>query len=443
MRFPFRRVTACTLSVALTIPLLAAPPTANLLHSFSKKQLSTQFWSEGANFGDFNHDGKMDVVSGPSWWEGPDFSKRHLYAPANESFKLKHADGTEETIPGFEGALGKNNAYSKNFFAYTGDVNGDGWDDIIILGFPGEESWWFENPKGAETYWQRHVALDVTDNESPTCTDITGDGKPEIVCSSKGAYGYASPDPADPTKPWKWHPISPDNHYHKFTHGMGVGDVNGDGKMDLLEKDGWWEQPASLSGDPLWTFHKFQFTPVGGSQMYAYDVNGDGLNDVITGISAHGYGLAWYEQYREAGEIKFKEHMILNEKASENRYGVHFSQLHAVDLVDMDGDGLKDIVTGKRFWAHGPAGDPEPNGTKYVYWFKLVRGADKSVDWVPHLVDDEAGVGTEVIAKDYNKDGYPDIVVGNKRGTFVFTHEVKQVSPQEWLAAQPKPYVGK
>src|SRR5438876_1195411 len=128
--------------------------------------------------------------------------------------------------------------------------------------FWGEDSSWYENPKGKEGHWVRHTALDVTDNESPTFTDITGDGKPEIVCSSKGSYGYAEPDWSDPAKPWKWHSISPNNNYHKFTHGLGVGDVNGDGKLDLIEKDGWWEQPNSLAGDPIWKQHKFPFAPV-------------------------------------------------------------------------------------------------------------------------------------------------------------------------------------
>jgi len=390
--------------------------------AFDRQQLSNQFWAEGADAGDFNKDGKMDIVSGPFWWEGPDFSKRHPFAPANESFKVKRADGTEETIPGFEGALGKNNTYSKNFLAFGRDINADGWDDILILGFPGEKSSWYENPKGAATPWKEHVALDVTDNESPNFVDLTGDGKPEIVCASKGTYGYAGPDPKDPTRLWTWHAVSPNNNYHKFTHGLGVGDVNGDRRQDLLEKDGWWEQPASLAGDPVWTFHKWTFG-TGGSQMYAYDVNGDGLNDIITAMAAHGYGLAWFEQVRNGNEITFREHVFMNKEPGENRYGVKFSQLHAIDLVDMNGDGLKDIVTGKRFWAHGPAGDPEPGAAPVLYWWELVRNADKSVDWVPHLVDDNSGVGTQVVARDVNGDRRPDLIVGNKRGVFVFTQK--------------------
>jgi len=415
------------------------------LRTFKRIQVSDLFWSEGANFGDFNKDGKNDIVSGPYWWEGPEFKTRHEYYPATKTWRLGPV--SKISVPGFEGALGQNNTYSDNFFAFTHDFNGDGWTDILILGFPGEKSSWYENPQGKDGHWPRHDILDVTDNESLKFTDITGDGKPEIVCSSKGAYGFAEPDWAAPTKPWKWCSISPNNNYHKFTHGLGIGDVNGDGKLDLLEKDGWWEQPASLTGDPEWKRHKFPFASAHGSaHMFAYDVNGDGLNDVITSLAAHGYGLAWFEQLKERGDdgqIIFTQHNILDPKKggtppSPNKYGVRFAQLHAVDLVDMDGDGLKDIVTGKRFWAHGPKGDDEPNADAVLYWFKLVRGADKSVDWLPYLIDNNSGIGTQVVAGDINGDGRPDVVVGNKRGTFVHLQQVKQVTKEEWEKAQPK-----
>jgi hypothetical protein len=400
--------------------IVAIAPAPNLEEPrpFKRMQLTDQFWSEGANAADLNNDGVKDVFSGPYWWEGPDFTKRHEYYPATSTFQLKLGPLTTVTVPGFEGTLGKENKYSDNFFGWPYDFNKDGWNDILIVGFPGTDTSWFENPKGKETHWTRHKIVAKTDNESPAFTDLTGDGKPELVFITGGRYGYATPDWADASKPWTFHAISPDNKYVTYTHGLGVGDVNGDGRQDLLEKDGWWEQPAALAGDPIWTQHRQPFG-TGGAQMYAYDVNGDKLADVITSMAAHAFGLAWFEQYREGGAIKFREHLFVNKDPSESPHGVKFSEIHAIDLVDMDRDGLKDIVTGKRFWSHGRTGDPDRNDAAVLYWFKLVRGANGKVDFVPTLVDNESGVGTQVVATDINGDGRPDIVVGNKRGTFV------------------------
>ncbi|HEX2747322.1 MAG TPA: VCBS repeat-containing protein [Verrucomicrobiales bacterium] len=404
------------------------------LRTFQRVQLSDQFWCEGASFGDFNKDGVNDIVAGPWWWEGPDYKKKHeLYAP-DVTFDLAVGPLTKVKVPGYEGGLGKKNTYSNNFFAFPQDFNGDGWLDVLVIGFPGKDTSWFENPKGEEKHWTRHEIFRQTDNESPTFTDITGDGKPELVCITRGAYGYASPDWSKPAEPWTWHPISPNKDYGNFTHGMGVGDVNGDKRMDLLEKDGWWEQPESLAGDPVWKFHPVRFAAAGGAQMYAYDVNGDGRNDVITSLAAHGFGLSWYEQ---EGDGAFKQHVILGSQPSDSPYGIKFSELHALDLVDMDGDGLKDIVTGKRFWSHGRVGDPDRNDEAVLYWFQLVRGP-QGVDYVPHRIDNDSGVGTQVVAGDINGDKLPDVVIGNKKGIFVLTQTVKEVSEEEWKAAQPK-----
>lgn len=406
-----------------------------VLHRFQKLQLNEHFWSEGANFGDFNRDGKMDIVSGPYWYEGPDFKTRHEYYPAKQTFKKTGADGKDATIPGFEGALGTKNSYSDNFFAFVRDFNGDGWTDILIYGFPGKDASWFENPQGKQGAWKRHVIFDSVDNESPTFADITGDGKPEIICNHGGNFGYVAQESDDAAQPWKFHPITRLGKWTRFTHGLGVGDVTGDGKADLIEAGGVWEQPASLAGDPVWKKHSAPFG--GGAQFYAYDVNADGLPDVIGSLAAHAYGIAWWEQVREGGSITFRRHLIMGDKPEHNRYGVVFSQAHAIDLADMDGDGLEDIVVGKRFWAHGNHGDPEPNAPAVSYWFQLVRKG-KDVDFIPHLIDDNSGVGTQVVTGDVNGDGLLDVVVGNKKGTFVLLHEKKPVSEAEWIKAQPK-----
>jgi hypothetical protein len=412
MIVPAVRIVSASLLLALLAPFCPADDSPAL---FKKTRLSDQFQAEGAAIGDFNKDGKMDVVVGPYWYEGPDFTKKHQYAA--EDFMTKAYDPKE---------------YSKNFFAFTADLNGDGWTDIIIVGFPGAETAWYENPQGKDEPWKRHVMLKVTDNESPTFGELLGKGKPALICMSGGTMGYATPK-EDPTVEWTWHPTSPKipAAYQKFTHGLGFGDVNGDGKMDLLDKDGWYEQPADLTGDPHWIKHPFKFNN-GGSQMFVYDVNGDGLPDVITSMEAHGRGLVWWEQKKDDnGEITFIKHVIMGETPAESAYGLNFSQLHAVALADMFGDGLMDIVTGKRYWAHGPGGDKDPGAPPVLYIFRLVRGPGGAADFVPYRVDDDSGVGTQVTVGNISGGKLPDIVVGNKKGAFVFLNQMEKLKPED------------
>ncbi len=400
-----------TLSFSLSFSLLGRGLSADELR-FEKIRLTHEFFSEGAHYADFNRDSHIDVVAGPYWYAGPEFKTKHAYMEV----QAKDPHG-----------------YAPNFLTFTHDLNGDGWQDIIVIGFPGEETYWYANPgernrkdgavAGSATDWERHLAFDVTDNESPGFGDLTGDGRPELIFQTDGRLGYAAPDWDAPTQPWKFVPISSNRGWQKYTHGLGYGDVNNDGRIDLILREGWWEQPAKRDGVQPWTYHEANFGE-GGAQMFAYDVDGDGDNDVITSLEAHRYGLAWFESKPAAdgNGLVFTRHTIVGSKPEDNRQGVCFSQPHAVDLADINGDGLLDIVTGKRFWAHGPKGDVEPNAPAVLYWFELKRG-DEGAEYIAHKIDDDSGVGTQVIAADVSGDGRPDIIVGNKKGAFVFRQQ--------------------
>lgn len=393
------RLSRLPVAVALLGGCAAAPAVQEVpIPVFEKVELSGEFHAEGSALGDLNRDGATDIVAGPYWYEGPDFDTRHEYYGAR-------AFDPEE--------------YSDNFFAHTQDFNNDGWADILILGFPGEDVRWYENPGESQVAWLRHDVFDGLGSESPAWVDLTGDGRPEVVGIFDGSLGYVVPDWDEPHRPWTFHPISPGGSLGTFTHGLGIGDVDGDGRNDVLVADGWWEQPQADADDPVWAKHDFAFGP-GGAQMFAYDLDGDGLNDIVTSLDAHGYGMAWFKQVNRDGRRTFERNLIMNESTAEPPYGVSFSQLHAVQLTDLDGDGIKDVVTGKRYWAHGSTGDPEPDAPAVIYWFKTVREDDGAgVRFVPFLIDDDSGVGVDVVVGDANGDGLLDIVTSNKKGTFV------------------------
>lgn len=396
----------------ITAGLMAAVTACGLTASaeeaairFEKIPLTDVFHAEGSGIGDFNRDGQGDAVYGPYWYEGPDFTTRHeIYPP-------------EDFDP---------NAYSNNFITFVHDVDGDGWHDVLVNVWPGKEVAWFRNPGEKGGRWERQLAFPVVDNESPGYADMTGDGRPELVFHTGGVLGFAKPSDATGTDRWLFTPCSEMHAWGQYTHGLGFGDVNGDGRVDLLMSEGWWEQPAAADGS-AWTKHPFAFGS-GGAQMHVYDVNGDGKNDVITSLKAHDYGLSWFEQATaDDGSITFLEHAILPAVADESLEGVQFSQPHAVELADVNGDGLLDIVTGKRFWAHGPNGDADPAGPAVLYWFELVRttGDDgaTTVSYRPHAIDDDSGVGTQFATGDLDGDGKVDIVIGNKKGGFVFRQQ--------------------
>ncbi|WP_206028513.1 PVC-type heme-binding CxxCH protein [Thalassoroseus pseudoceratinae] len=394
-------------------------------HSFDRQQLTKEYFSEGANAADVNGDSVPDVVYGPYWFAGPEFKTKH------EIYEPKPQD---------------RNAYADNFFNWIYDFNGDGRNDVLVVGFPGTPAYVYENPgqDGFDSHWPQHEVFDWVSNESPQFTNLVGDERPELVCTRDGFFGFLTIDWDRPFKTWTFHPISEQMTAKRFGHGLGIGDVNGDGRRDILHSKGWFEQPLTHQLTSRWIPHEVSFSEgYGGAEMYAYDVDGDGDNDVITGHRAHEFGLGWYEQVstdNNSTEPSFKHHLIMGQHPSENKYGIVFSELHSIALADMDGDGLKDIVTGKTYWSHHKQ-SPQWDAGAVVYWFKLVRNKD-GVDWVPYLADDQSGIGRQISIVDVNQDKQPDIVVGGMLGANVLRQETQSVSQDEFAAAQPKIYTG-
>ena len=377
--------------------------------NFRKQQISDFYYSMTAAAADFNHDGFTDIVSGPYIYYGPDYTKRSEIALA------------QSTSP--------STSFNEFWVEYAADFTGDGWPDIVNVSYGRNGGvYLYVNPKGENRRWDMYKVVSGVQSEIAVMADVDGTGKPAVVFMGDGYVSYAKPDPANPTAPWIVHHVSEQGY--GTAHGIGVGDINGDGRMDILNMYGWWEQPPAGSNAP-WKYHpevfgRYGHGIAGGATMAVYDVNGDGLNDVVTSLNAHGWGLAWFEQKRDAqGHISFVRHMIMDDLGTEkeNAGGVAFSELHGTTSADIDGDGVPDFIVGKRYWSHNADYlDPNPFGPPVLYVYKTVRDANApgGARFVPELVDNQSGAGSTLLAVDLKKNGAMDIVTGTKLGTFIF-----------------------
>lgn len=353
--------------------------------------------NEGIDIADVNNDGSLDIVAGRNWFAAPDFKPRPLRS------------------------IDDWNGYVQSNGEHLYDVDNDGWIDVVAGSFLPSEIYWYQNP-GKEglkqgKLWKKQLLVDTKFSQNEMCflRDFDGDGKPEWIFNSWKkqnpviAWSFQKTNKQPASFVLKPHVIGDQTH----GHGMGFGDVNQDGREDVLVSTGWYERPENdpLSGKP-WKFHADWSLPHASCPMLVRDINGDGNNDIVWG-HGHNYGVYWWEyQGTQEGKLNYQQHVI------DDRY----SQAHAIHFADIDGDGADELITGKRVRAHNGK-DPGGKERPCMYYYKW----DASAQSFHRFVIDEGhiGIGLQIRTADIDGDGDIDIAVAGKDGTWLLRNQSK------------------
>ncbi len=388
--------------------------------------------AEGISLLDMNGDGFADLLSGAYWYENPGASggpwKQHQFR-----------------------TVGIHNEFVSDCGEWIVDVDHDGLPDLVTTGWIANGVSWYRNPgasaTAAGTQWKAQKITDSFDTEGGAFADINGDGKPDLALAHYNHAGILWIDFSQ-KQPVVHHLGGP----KEDGHGIGVADINHDGKPDVLTPHGWFEQ-VDANADK-WIWHGDWELADTGFPILGWDVNGDGKLDLIFG-QGHGYGLYWLEQAGTPEHARWIRHTI----------DESFSQSHALALVDLDGDGKPELVTGKRYRGHA-GNDPGSYDPVVVYAYRLPTAAqlaaakqrsgaapgsatashmetaepasDPVFERIPLSVNGTASIGTQVVAADLDHDGDMDLATAGKLGMHVLENlKVERVPKQVREQEQP------
>ena len=387
---------AIGLFAMIGVSAMAAEP------KWKKHTINAKSEFEAAGAFDVDNDGKIDILSGDTWYQGPDWKPHHV--------RDVQRVGT----------------YYNCFATLPLDVNGDGYIDYVTVGYFGKNVGWVENPGKADAAWTYHELDQPGNSEAAQATDLTGDGIPDILPNSVQTIAWYEVAKKADGKGF-------DLKKHDFGtaaagHGVGSGDVNGDGRRDLLTPKGWFEAPADPSKE-TWAWHPEWNMGATGIEILARDVDGDGLSDAIYG-SGHDYGLFWLKQSKGPGGERVWTKQTIDDS---------IASVHTLMWADIDGDGkAEELVTGKRVYAH----EIEPGATdgSTIAWYDFDKSAGK---WNKHVIyqgepaknapekgkdrlalkdfpPGTAGTGLQMTAVDFDKDGDMDLLCPGKSGLYLF-----------------------
>lgn len=354
---------------------------------------------EAVGVADFDNDGKLDVFCGDSWYKAPDW----------EQHKVRD-------VP-----RGTNPHYHEDFADAPLDVNGDGNIDILTCAYFSKAISWIEHPGDPKQPWITHPIDQPGSMETGYLVDLFQSGKPVFLPNVGGQVLFYELVDQTPALQWKPRMLDPAG----AGHGLGHGDVNSDGRIDIITPQGWYEQPASRDG--AWAFHPEFQLGAASIEIIGHDFDGDADTDIVWGMG-HDFGLYWLKQSKVDGKTVWTKELIDSS----------FSQVHALHLADFDQDGQMEFVTGKRIYAH----ESEAGATAEpcVYIFDYDRTSSKwnrsSVyvgqpapaapldpekrDALKDFRPGSAGTGLQMAVRDMDHDGDIDIVAPGKSGLYWF-----------------------
>ena len=372
------------LSLAITVAALASSSAFAAAFRFQHHFIATNLPVKDKTVGDYgltalvdlDHDGDLDFVLG-----GRPFNPSRLYW-----FEFQSPDRWVQHLVG------------TNYLSDVGlaalDVDGDGWIDLVCSGV------WYRNPgRPREREFERLVFDgNAAGAHDIVVADIDGDGKPDVVMmgderTKLNALCWYS-IPSDPKQPWTRHLIGPP--VHGAITPAGVSDLDGDGDLDVVRADTWFENKDGKGGE--WVAHKN--IPMGRKGPFGIcvrtaiiDLDGDGKKEVVIADAditdskvvvlknADGKGGSWLKTELPRSFV--------------------YGSLHALAVADFNGDGRPDIAVNEQE-------ELLPNGRenpRWVIWENL--GSNQFAERI--VLDTKLG-GHELQAADVDGDGDMDIV---------------------------------